>query len=430
MKNHLRESRGELGSFIVDDHATILGFDLGMELLTGWPAIEVVGRAKNHCGGIALDGEGPDRIPPGTSALYDGAVPVDCNLQSIQLKLRCRDGRLLETEAVSERLDGAVDRARVTILRVLSLSAVDGIRAGAELHDELTLLPNGEAFRATLDGDLLAAQRASRPLALVLADVDRLRRVNDRWGREAGDAVLHKLAGILRVKADDENRIFRIGEDEFAILLPGAGRGEARQQAAALRSTVERFRFLNDHDVRDESPITLSLGAASFPADADNATDLFERAAEALDEARSMGRNRVWCYLRRPRLPIEVPVFFDGAEASPVGYTRDLSPSGVFVMTATPIDIGMRCALSFPLPGLDGRVHVIGRIVRTVPPESATATDDERVPGMGIEFERFGGISDRRAIEAFLHQSRPQSSAIGSRPARLVARAARTGSAD
>ena len=116
-----------------------------------------------------------------------------------------------------------------------------------------------------------------------------------------------------------------------------------------------------------------------------------------------MGRNRVWCYLRRPRVPLSVPVFFDGAEALLVGYTRDLSPSGIFVQTSAPIDIGMRCALTFPLPGHEGKVHVIGRIVRTVPPELSPDSEDNRIPGMGVEFERFGGHNDRRAIESFLH---------------------------
>jgi uncharacterized protein (TIGR02266 family) len=118
-----------------------------------------------------------------------------------------------------------------------------------------------------------------------------------------------------------------------------------------------------------------------------------------------MGRNRVWCYLRRPRIPLEVPVFFEGAESLLVGYTRDLSPSGIFVQTAVPIEIGMRCALAFPLPGRDSKVHVIGRVVRSVPPETSPGSSDMRIPGMGVEFERFEGATDRRAIEAYLHSN-------------------------
>jgi hypothetical protein len=73
-------------------------------------------------------------------------------------------------------------------------------------------------------------------------------------------------------------------------------------------------------------------------------------------------------------VPVQVPVFFEGAESLLVGYTRDLSPSGVFVQTSAPIEIGMRCALAFPLPGHEGKVHVVGRVVRTVPPDDDAAT--------------------------------------------------------
>jgi len=68
------------------------------------------------------------------------------------------------------------------------------------------------------------------------------------------------------------------------------------------------------------------------------------------------------------------------------------------------MEIGMRCALAFALPGGEGRVHVIGRVVRTVPPDTAPDTHTARVPGMGVEFERFGGKIDRRSIETFLHR--------------------------
>jgi uncharacterized protein (TIGR02266 family) len=130
-----------------------------------------------------------------------------------------------------------------------------------------------------------------------------------------------------------------------------------------------------------------------------------ERGRDALNEARAMGRNRVWCYLRRPRVPLQVPVYFDGSESLLLGYTRDLSPSGLFVQTSAPIDIGMRCALTFPIPGSKEPVHVIGRVVRTVPPEVSHDAQEIRIPGMGLEFERFGGSSDRRAIESFLHRT-------------------------
>lgn len=392
MNEQARTGRSDCGSFIVDRRGTILGFDQSLERLTGWPAVDVVGRTKDLGGSL-----------PG-GPLYDGTIRVVEGARSLPLLLHCRDGRQLEVESVAERLGGPGERTLVTVLRVLSISVAMENASNGTRRDRLTSLADAEAFRATLASDFSAAALKATPLALVLADIDHLREINDRHGHGVGNEVLQRVAGILRVCASDENRIFRLGEDDFALLLPGGGRGDARQLAATLRATVERYHFFPEQEHGDGDRVTLSLGAASFPADAETTDDLVERAHDALNEARELGRNRVWCYLRRPRVPVHVPVFFDGVESLLVGYARDLSPSGIFVQTAAPIEIGMRCALSFPLPGLDGRVHVIGRIVRTVPPDVSPESAPVRVPGMGVEFERFGGTTDRHAIDAFLHR--------------------------
>jgi diguanylate cyclase (GGDEF)-like protein len=403
MKEFSRVRGSHGGSFIVDRRGTILGFDLAMERLTGWPAVQVVGRNKDHVRSWQpVDGESQSGIH---RPLYEGGIDLSDEQRNLALTVHLRDGRTIETEVSARRLTGPGERALVTILRVVSQSAGDDAREDIERRDALTTLPNAEAFAVKLAAEFSAAAAAARPLALILADIDHLREINDRLGHGAGDEVLRRLAGILRVRVDDESQLSRLGEDDFAILMADAGRGEARQFAASLRSTVERYRFFNGGGQKAKTRVTMSLGAASFPADADNAADLMERARDALNEARSMGRNRVWCYLRRPRVPLHVPVFFEGAESLLVGYTRDLSPSGVFVQTSAPIEIGMRCALAFPLPGREGKVHVIGRVVRTVPPDTAIEIQELRVPGMGVEFERFGGSTDRRAIESFLHEN-------------------------
>jgi diguanylate cyclase (GGDEF)-like protein len=406
MSTVTRTRRTEHGAFIVDRSGTILGFDQAMEGLTGWPAIDIVGRNK-QLGRSLTRGAGAER-QFGTISIYEGEIPLISGSKTLELTLHCRDGRVLQVEASAQRLDGPGERLLVTVLRILARSPGKSPSEARNRRDPLTGLPNPDAFAARLTSDFMQAAGAARPLALVLADVDHLREINDRHGWAAGDQVLQKFAGILRVTVEDESRLCRLGDDDFAILLPNSGRGEARQLAASLRSMVERYRFFNTHDGlligRSEPAVTVSLGAASFPADAENGVDLMDRARDALNEARSMGRNRVWCYLRRPRVPLEVPVFFDGAESLLVGYTRDLSPSGIFVQTSVPMEIGMRCALAFPLPGKQSKVHVIGRVVRTVPAEFAPESQAVRVPGMGVEFERFGGSIDRRSIEAFLHR--------------------------
>jgi uncharacterized protein (TIGR02266 family) len=357
--------------------------------LTGWPAVEIVGRHK-------------DRNRAGGGSLYDGTVPVTDGACTAELKLHCKDGSVLDVEVAIDPLPGRGGRTSVRVLRTLTLSGDPAYPGSFDARDALTGLQDRESFARHLSTAFDAASRQGRPLALILANVDRLRRINDLMGRAAGDEVLSRLAGILRASSDRDGGIARVGDDDFAILLPDAGRGEARQTAARLRHTVERFRFFGNA-AHDQPLVTLSLGAASYPADAESGADLMRRAREALDEARMLGRNRVWCYTRRPRVPVEVPVYFDSSEPSLAGFTHDLSPSGVFVHTAVPVDTGMRCALAFPLPDQRGKIHVVGKVVRTVP-EADAPRPDGQVPGMGIEFERFGR-EDRRAIEAFLHAS-------------------------
>jgi uncharacterized protein (TIGR02266 family) len=375
---------GDTGSFLVDGRGTVVGFDGGMERLTGWTAADVVGRSA------------------GVSILLEGAFVPAAGQDSAELALLARDGSVLDVDAAVVRCEGTGERYTVSILRVVSRNE-GGRIAPSDGRDPLTGLATRESFLERLGVEIRAAASTGRPLALVVADVDHLRKVADTRGRDAAAMVLRKLAGILRATVREDDLVARLADDDFAVILNGFGRGSARQVAARLRSTIERFRFASSWSGGSSFSVTLSLGAASYPTDADNEADLVTRATEALDEARALGRNRVWCYMRRPRVPLRTPVYLEGSAPLLLGFSQDLSPSGLFVATPAPIDVGMRCALSFPLPTAQGNVHVIGRVVRTVPTQPA-AIADVRSPGMGVEFERFGP-EDRHAIEAYLYEN-------------------------
>jgi diguanylate cyclase (GGDEF)-like protein len=275
-----RSRQAENGAFIVDRSGTILGFDQALEGLTGWPATEMVGRNK-QLGRAHSPGQNNNR-PLGNVPLYDGDLPEVSTSRRLELVLHCRNGRAIQVEAFIQRLGGPGKRLLVTIMHTLSRSPDQASSDALNRRDELTSLPNPDAFSAKLTSDFINAARTARPLALILADIDHLREINDRYGRAAGDHVLQKFAGILRVTVEEESRLCRLGEDDFAILLPNSGRGEARQLAASLRSLVERFRFFSSDDGLDvgQTPpaVTVSLGAASFPADAENGSDQVDSA--------------------------------------------------------------------------------------------------------------------------------------------------------
>src|SRR5262245_46790660 len=240
-ETHTVDGRGTKGSFIVDGRGIVLAFDLKMEELTGWPAFEVVGRHKDHSGGReAGDTTGAAIV----RSLYEGAIPTPTPEGAFDLRRRGRDGRVLDVEAFVKPLRGAGGRMSVHVARVLALSEVPGLASASERRDRLTGLEDQAAFLARLKCEVVEADAHARPLAIILADVDHLRRINDRLGRSAGDELLRKLAGILRATVAEDDMVARLSEDDFGILLVGAGRGEARQVAARIRSNMEQVRLL------------------------------------------------------------------------------------------------------------------------------------------------------------------------------------------
>jgi len=402
MREPARYGRSDCGSFIVDRGETILGFDQEMEELTGWPAFDVVGRHKDLR--VLRGRSASGLVSLQTVPLYDGRFTAPSIPGPVELTLRCRDGRWLDVDALARPLSGPGERTLVTVLRVITTSPRRDFAAETGGLDDLTGLFDRDVFASRLATDLVQARALASPLSLILLDVDHLRAINDRHGHATGAEVLREVARIMResCEGEGEHRLARLGEDDFAVLLRDGGRGEARQLAGALRARVERWSAAVE--TAPSPRVTISVGTASFPTDADDELELLARAGEALDEARRMGRNRVWCYVRRPRVPLQVPVYFDGADPSLLGYTRDLSPSGIFVQTTAALRNGMRCALAFALPGHEGRLHVIGRVVRTVPAPVAQSTQVPSIPGVGVEFERFGDASDRCALDSYVHR--------------------------
>ena len=160
-------------------------------------------------------------------------------------------------------------------------------------HDGLTGLYNHRTFYVLLGDELARAQRFKRPLSLILLDIDHFKRVNDTHGHLAGDAVLKGLGELLRREARAIDRVCRYGGEEITIILPETGLEAAANFAERLRAAVEAWPF----DV-DATPIrmTVSIGVASWPAQADSAQTLVAAADAAMYAAKQGGRNRVVRY--------------------------------------------------------------------------------------------------------------------------------------
>jgi diguanylate cyclase (GGDEF)-like protein len=158
--------------------------------------------------------------------------------------------------------------------------------------DGLTELANRREFEDSLANEISRAERFGGSLALILADLDNFKQVNDRFGHQAGDEVLRAFADILRETVRDIDVAARYGGEEFAILLPQTDVAGAERLAQRLRESVETRPMTQAQD--RPVVVTSSFGVASFP-EAGTAAGLFAAADEALYRAKRAGKNCVVC---------------------------------------------------------------------------------------------------------------------------------------
>ncbi|MGI8708958.1 MAG: GGDEF domain-containing protein [Actinomycetota bacterium] len=159
------------------------------------------------------------------------------------------------------------------------------------LTDELTGLKNPRYFRARLDEEHAASQRSGAPLALLMIDLDRFKRVNDRYGHPEGDRLLKRVAGALASVARQGETAARVGGEEFALLLPGAAGEDAYAAAERVRAAVAAVQLHPSYG--GLITITVSVGCASTGALGPlSPRELYAAADEALYEAKKRGRDR------------------------------------------------------------------------------------------------------------------------------------------
>jgi diguanylate cyclase (GGDEF)-like protein len=162
-------------------------------------------------------------------------------------------------------------------------------------RDGLTRLYNHLYFMDLLESEVRRARRYRRAVSLLFIDIDHFKQVNDRFGHQAGDQVLTRLARMLESCVRDTDLVGRYGGEEFVVLLPESTEREGSSLAERLRRSVEARAF----DVEGEhAHITLSIGVASFfPEQVGTGDELVRAADEALLRAKGLGRNRVYSQL-------------------------------------------------------------------------------------------------------------------------------------
>jgi diguanylate cyclase (GGDEF)-like protein len=166
---------------------------------------------------------------------------------------------------------------------------------GRALLDSVTGMATRRQLLTILDKEVARASRGDGTLAVIMADLDEFKALNDRWGHDAGNRVLQTFADVLRAILRREDSAARSGGDEFVCVLPGADREQARAIAERIQ---QRFasETASDHIV-GRSGASASSGIAVYPSDAQDVEGLLAAASAELEAARRSedltGRSRL-----------------------------------------------------------------------------------------------------------------------------------------
>jgi two-component system cell cycle response regulator len=219
-----------------------------------------------------------DQSDDGIPLVLAGSLPATHDNRLAALS----DGAIDYFELPAE-LDLLVKRSEQLILL---RQKIDRLRADADL-DSLTGLANRRRFRVALVREVERWRRYNVPCALLLLDIDHLKKINDKFGHPAGDLVIRQVAQTLTEVSRDNDTAARLGGEEFALLLAGIDVEKAGAAAERLRDVLSR------KTVEGVGPVTVSIGVAACPASGTAERTLYSASDKALYVAKNAGRNRV-----------------------------------------------------------------------------------------------------------------------------------------
>ncbi|MEY3232872.1 MAG: hypothetical protein RL230_143 [Pseudomonadota bacterium] len=194
-----------------------------------------------------------------------------------------------EMAAQSRHLETKLEESSIEIeaLRV----QLEQVRIEAAT-DSLTGLANRKEFDSRLVEMCTASDQGAGPLAIIMADIDFFKRINDTFGHQTGDQVIRFVATVMDRAKPKGGIVARLGGEEFAMIAPMTDRKVAMAIAEKIRQTVEGKRLVRRASNEDLGKITISLGV-SQRRQAEKPTEMVERADAALYNSKRNGRNRV-----------------------------------------------------------------------------------------------------------------------------------------
>jgi diguanylate cyclase (GGDEF)-like protein len=229
---------------------------------------------------------------------YKGEVEKTGSLASMPLKLY--DNRVIGVLNVHKvELDyfEEDDKAFLCDFSQTIANVMERIRLCEKVHhetifDDLTALHTAKYFLKNSQREFSKAKRHNRIFSILVANVDKFKRVNNERGRPFGDEILKKLAFVLRANLRDGDIVCRHGGGEFAILLPGIDKAAAILTAEKVRVAVEKALTIEIIGTKPER-IAVSIAATTYPQDGKTVKELLVRAAEFLSVGKRQGGNIV-----------------------------------------------------------------------------------------------------------------------------------------
>jgi diguanylate cyclase len=198
-----------------------------------------------------------------------------------------KDNREMRNKLYSVRNELEESRLRVMHLQTHLERAEE-----AGMRDVVTAIGNRRFFDACFAEEVERARKAGDDFCLALADIDRFKHVNDRFGHLVGDRLLRLFANILVQNLRVQDKVARFGGEEFALMFPGARLHEAVSAVERIRGVLESKQWTVEPSGERVGKITASFGVARLSA-TESGADLLERADQRLYEAKVQGRNRV-----------------------------------------------------------------------------------------------------------------------------------------
>ncbi|MGB3341566.1 MAG: GAF domain-containing protein [bacterium] len=248
------------------------------------------------CGKVAATGKmfyAPDvsKVP----FYYQGKKSIKSEA-AIPLKIK---GELIGVLDIETDKPGAFTDKDLRMFSVFASQAAIAIE-NARLYDEtkelsltdtLTKIANRRHFNLVFDNEMKKARGYSRQLSLAMIDLDDFKLFNDDLGHVAGDKLLSHIADLLKDNLRDTDFVARYGGEEFVIVFPETSHPLALKVSERLRNAVE-VKQLNVKG-KGRKKMTISIGVATYPSNADNKVELVQIADRALYRAKKLGKNRI-----------------------------------------------------------------------------------------------------------------------------------------